>query len=152
MASGTKYNPRTLALPGLQGIDDATPTDQKVAAMLTALHNVTQFVNNEHRRLATSINRAAGTSGAIRTADTSGRIASTDSTVNFDTTSRNVTQTLPPARAYHGRIFTVQQIAGGNTATLAPNGSDTISGGGSVTITSVARYQADATANNWVQI
>lgn len=50
-----------------------------------------------------------------------------------DTSGGTVAASLPPADEHDGRVITVIRV-GGNNATIVPDGSDQINGGGTVTL------------------
>lgn len=97
-----------------------------------------------------SINNAAITSIATITGNTT--LDNTYSTVLVDTTSGNVTVTLPLASGANGRKYNIKKIASANTLTIAISGSDTIDGQSSLTVTVQyvnAELQANAASTTW---
>lgn len=67
---------------------------------------------------------------SIRTVTASGNVSATDYTVKLNTTSGNVTMTLPPASSQPvGRILNFVKVStDNNVASFAPNGTDQING------------------------
>ena len=87
------------------------------------------------RRQNQAVRQGAGQAGGIRIVDADGGIASTDTFVLGDTTVATVTLTLPLVSEYTRMYVFVERYAGANTFTVAPRGTDTIDGGGSITVT-----------------
>ena len=59
-----------------------------------------------------------------------------DHTIRVDTTSGNVTISLPAAASSVGRIFYIKKVAASNTVTIDPSGSETIDGSSTATLSS----------------
>ena len=59
-----------------------------------------------------------------------------DHTIRVDTTSGNVTISLPAAASSVGRIFYIKKVAAANTVTIDPSGSETIDGSSTATLSS----------------
>lgn len=69
----------------------------------------------------------------------------------FDTTSTNITATLPAASSCPGRIYYIKKIAAANILTVASAGGSIESGKTSITVlNSGYQYQSDGT--NWIVI
>lgn len=80
-------------------------------------------------------------------------------TVLVDTTSGNVTITIPAASGASNRVYNIKKVAGANSIIIARSGSDTFydstSGNTSITATlngTCITIQADSTNNRWVVI
>lgn len=59
-----------------------------------------------------------------------------DHTIRCDTTSGNITISLPAAAGNAGRIFVIKKVAAANTVTIDPSGAETIDGSSTATLTS----------------
>lgn len=77
---------------------------------------------------------SAGRNGAVRTATATTTILASDDTVLLDMTSGAFTSTLPAASAGKQVLFFMKIDSGGNAATIAAAGTDTINGSASVTL------------------
>jgi len=79
---------------------------------------------------------------------TSYSLLGTDDTVRFNTTSANLTATLPVANIPPGKIFTIKKTAGNNALTVIVSGGGTIDGSTSYIINGIGdviRFQWDGT-------
>ena len=115
-------------------------------ALVGVLETILDSVNTEFNRVGTSVNGAGGIATAIRTVTASTNLTSVDGTVYGNTTGGAVTLTLPTASQYPGLVLCVKRSAGANTLTVAPSGSDTIDGGGSVSVTTAQYFQSNGTS------
>ena len=147
-----RYQPLKLHLAGLRDLDEAGTQEERNAIFRSTFEDLTDWLVNEHKRLATSTNSAAGEFAGYRTISADSLVASTDRTVVADTTAAGVTATLPLAREYPGLTVAFKRIAGANPFTVAARGSDTVDGGASVTVTTPRWFQADAVNANWVEL
>ena len=111
-------------------------------AMMGLLDSMVDATNLEFGRVASSVNGGGGEKTNTRTTSTTGDISSTDGTVFGDTTTAPVVLTLPRAEDYPGMRVCVKRSTGANTLTVAPRGTDTIDGGGGVTVTTPQWFQS----------
>lgn len=62
-----------------------------------------------------------------------------DHTIRCDTTSGNITISLPAAAGNAGRIFVIKKVASANTVTIDPSGAETIDGSSTASLS--ANYE-----------
>lgn len=87
-------------------------------------------------RIATYLAGGGATRGAYRSVTTSGNVVSGDYLVIADATGGAITLSLPPAALVPGRIYAFKRInAGANAVVIDPNGSETIDGNLTHTLT-----------------
>lgn len=87
------------------------------------------------RRMNTALRQAGGAVAAGRTVTDDTYVSSTDGYLLGDTTANDVTLTLPFVAEYTRMVVTIAMLAGANTLTVAANGTDTIDGAASITVT-----------------
>ena len=87
-------------------------------------------------RIATYLQGGGATRGAYRSVTTSGNVVSGDYLIIADATAGAITLSLPPAALVPGRIYAFKRInAGANAVVIDPNGSETIDGNLTHTLT-----------------
>ena len=87
-------------------------------------------------RIATYLAGGGATRGAYRSVTTSGNVVSGDYLIIADATAGAITLSLPPAALVPGRIYAFKRInAGANAVVIDPNGSETIDGNLTHTLT-----------------
>ena len=87
-------------------------------------------------RIATYLQGGGATRGAYRSVTTSGNVVSGDYLIIADATAGAITMTLPPAALVPGRIYAFKRInSGANAVVIDPNGSETIDGNLTHTLT-----------------
>jgi hypothetical protein len=93
-------------------------------------------------------------STAVNTLSSSTTISATHHTIQATAASGNITLTLPPAGNVIGKIYVIKRIdATGNTLTVAGDGSETIDGAASFTISSQwAGKTVQSTGIGWLII
>ena len=98
----------------------------------------------QQRRIGQASAAAGGSNGAARIVTGTGFIASTDTWIGADTSGSACTQYLPLQAQYTRGIYEVEQYVAGNTFTVACQGSDTIDGSASITVTTRVTIRAVA--------
>lgn len=100
-------------------------------------------------------NLAIPISGVVRQVDTENStttLTTSERLVESDTTSGAVDLTLAAASSYNANtVVSVVKSGGGNTLRILPDGSDTINGGSSVTVTSRTDIVSDG-VSAWTSI
>lgn len=125
---------------------DEAPQAQ-VDAHIALVANVNAVLDS----LFAQVNSAGGELRRPTTITGTYQIATTDGTIHADNTLGGFTATLPSAVQCMGFAPILVQDVGGGTFTVAPLGTDTISGGGSIAVTTPVQYESDG-VSNWRQI
>ena len=87
-------------------------------------------------RIATYLQGGGAARGAYRSVTTTGNVVSGDYLIIADATAGAITLSLPPAALVPGRIYAFKRInAGANAVVIDPNGSETIDGNLTHTLT-----------------
>lgn len=110
------------------------PSTGNVSASVVAVAASVQL-----SRVGQATRSGSGQTGATRIVTSASFITSTDTWVGADTTAAGFTLTLPLASAYRAMYVYVERYAGANTLTIAPQGSDTIDGSSTLTVTKTTR-------------
>jgi hypothetical protein len=86
-------------------------------------------------RLGQATRSGQGTTFGSRVVTGTGYITSTDTWIGADTSGGACTQYLPLVSAYRANGYEVEQYVAGNTFTVACQGSDTIDGSATLSVT-----------------
>jgi hypothetical protein len=107
--------------------------DEIQEAELTGLNDcLLHWHSSDRAQTQDTINQQQQVTSAV-TATVSRTLTTNDNVIAADTTSGNVTLTLPIAR--NGKEFIIVKIIAANTLTILPSGTDTINGAASLAIT-----------------
>ncbi|OQW48868.1 MAG: hypothetical protein A4C66_05940 [Nitrospira sp. HN-bin3] len=104
----------------------------------TPLPQVIRKVNTEMARWADILSRMQRPNRRLVSAATT--LTEWDDSVDVDTTSGNITVTLPPAASVPGKQYHIKKSVAANTLTVDGNGSETIDG--AATLAWTTQYQS----------